>query len=159
MHRVQCGMPELPSLSWPMHRVQCGGLVPISQYDIKGALLGFFHDFSVTDNYYVVVENPTRLDFAKMMTQYMFGLKSLGECIEFVSDQPARVHLLPRPGSHPSAKRHVVDIEVNKGEDERMPTWIIERLTSFLPKRLAFHTGDPAARRTASCSITSMPTR
>ncbi len=36
---------------------------------VTGAAFGFFHDIAVTDSYYVVIQNPVRMDFVKLLTQ------------------------------------------------------------------------------------------
>eukprot|EP00884_Botryococcus_braunii_P006857 jgi/Botrbrau1/16172/Bobra.0272s0007.1 len=68
-----------------------------SRWDLPGAQFGFFHDFLVTENYYVLLENPIRMNFGKLLTKYMLGQACLAECLEFVSSKPTTVHLLPRP--------------------------------------------------------------
>lgn len=37
--------------------------------DLPGAAFGFFHDFAVTQHYYVVLENRLTLDMVKLFTQ------------------------------------------------------------------------------------------
>ena len=64
----------------------------------QGASFGFFHDMLVTENYYVLLENPITLDLQKLLTRYMFGRACLAECLEFRPDRRTRVHLLRRPG-------------------------------------------------------------
>lgn len=36
---------------------------------LQGAQFGFFHDFLVTENYYVLLENPIRMNFGKLLTK------------------------------------------------------------------------------------------
>lgn len=51
--------------------------------NLPRAAFGFFHDMAVTENYYVFVENPTRMDFGKLLTQYTFGQACIAECLQF----------------------------------------------------------------------------
>ena len=34
---------------------------------------GFFHDLAVTEHYYVLLQNPTKLDFRKLAFEYVIG--------------------------------------------------------------------------------------
>lgn len=65
---------------------------------VQGATFGFFHDFLITENYYVLLENPISLDFQKLLTKYMFGRACLAECLQYMPSKRTRIHLLPRPG-------------------------------------------------------------
>jgi hypothetical protein len=64
---------------------------------MQGATFGFIHDILVTENYYVVLENPISMNVGKLLTKYMLGRACLAECLEF-QEQPTRIHLIPRPG-------------------------------------------------------------
>nr|AMR99691.1 9-cis-epoxycarotenoid dioxygenase [Scrippsiella trochoidea] len=61
---------------------------------------GFFHDFVVTKNYYVLSYAPTSLSW-KALLGVAAGFKSMGEAIEFNGDQPGRILMIPRDGSEP----------------------------------------------------------
>jgi carotenoid cleavage dioxygenase-like enzyme len=37
---------------------------------MQGAAFAFFHDMAITEHYYVLFQNPTTLDFMKLLTQY-----------------------------------------------------------------------------------------
>jgi len=89
---------------------ESGRMLHRTRFPLPGAMLGFFHDFLVTDNYYVVVENPTELDLVQMGTGYLLGRRSLAECIAMRRDRDAVMHLLPRPGAHPSCRRRSVPL-------------------------------------------------
>lgn len=65
---------------------------------MQGAGFGFFHDMLVTEHYYIVLENPMRLDLAKMAFQYTLGRACLAECLKFDGRKPTKIHLIPRPG-------------------------------------------------------------
>lgn len=58
---------------------------------IKDAAFGFVHDFIVSENYYVIVENPTRMDFWKLLTQYTLGKACIAECLYQDMDRPMKV--------------------------------------------------------------------
>jgi all-trans-8'-apo-beta-carotenal 15,15'-oxygenase len=66
---------------------------------LRGAGFAFFHDFLVTDNYYVLFQNPVKLDTKKLITEYMFAKCSIAECLVFDPSRDMRVHLIPRPGA------------------------------------------------------------
>lgn len=66
-------------------------------WGLQGATFGFFHDILVTDNYYIALENPISMDFAKLLTKYTFGRACLAECLQF-ENRPTRIHIIPRPG-------------------------------------------------------------
>jgi all-trans-8'-apo-beta-carotenal 15,15'-oxygenase len=71
---------------------------------VQGAALGFFHDVVVTENYYILIQNPTRMDIRSLLLECVFGRKSIAECIVYDAALPARVHAVPRPGrGHASA--------------------------------------------------------
>ncbi len=65
---------------------------------LQGAGFGFFHDMLVTDHYYIALENPMRLDLAKMATKYALGRACLAECLKFDPSRRTKIHLIPRPG-------------------------------------------------------------
>jgi all-trans-8'-apo-beta-carotenal 15,15'-oxygenase len=65
----------------------------------QGATFGFFHDILVTENYYVAVENPIRMNFGRLLTSYTLGRACLAECLESDQQRRTRIHLIPRPGS------------------------------------------------------------
>lgn len=69
-----------------------------TQTTIKDAAFGFVHDFLVTENYYIIVENPTRMDFWKFLTKYTLGKACIAECLYQDMDRPMKVcctHVTP----------------------------------------------------------------
>jgi all-trans-8'-apo-beta-carotenal 15,15'-oxygenase len=58
---------------------------------LPGAAFGFFHDFCITDNYYVLLENPLRLDLWKLLTRYALGRACIAECLAFDARRPLKV--------------------------------------------------------------------
>lgn len=68
-----------------------------TQEVFKGAF-GFYHDFAMTEKYYVFLQNPIRLNLYKFVTQYMLGKAGVAECLEFDTSQKSLIHLIPRPG-------------------------------------------------------------
>lgn len=75
-----------------------GEQVHRTQYDVPNSF-AFIHDILATERYYILLENPIRLDIMKMATKYMFGKACLAECLLFDKNLPTRVHLIPRPGA------------------------------------------------------------
>jgi hypothetical protein len=62
-----------------------------TETQIKDAAFGFVHDFLVTDNYYVIVENATRMNFWKLLTQYTIGKACIAECLYQDKERPMKV--------------------------------------------------------------------
>lgn len=62
-----------------------------TETQIEDAAFGFVHDFLVTENYYIIVENPTRMDFWKLLTQYTFGKACIAECLYQDMERPMKV--------------------------------------------------------------------
>ena len=49
---------------------------------LQGGGFGFFHDLAVTERHYVLLQNPTRLDFRKLFFEYIFGVLPCCSCPE-----------------------------------------------------------------------------
>jgi len=81
-----------------------GNLWSKTSHVIPSGGLGFYHDMVVTENYYGIIENPTRFDVWKMVTEMTFGKCSLAECISFDRSKSTKVHLIPRPGKAAATK-------------------------------------------------------
>ena len=62
-----------------------------TQHDIAGGAFGFFHDFVVTDNYFVFLENPMALDIWKVLSKYTVGQACIAECLYMVDGKPQKV--------------------------------------------------------------------
>ncbi|CAG9461377.1 unnamed protein product [Pedinophyceae sp. YPF-701] len=80
----------------------------------KGGGLGFFHDMCVTENYYVLVQNPTTLDLWKLATEYITNRACLAECIVAQDGKPMKLIAIPRPGGA-AAGKEAVEIEMDPG--------------------------------------------
>jgi len=55
----------------------------------------FFHDFLVTENYYIFNQAPINFD----AVPFLLGQKGPAECISYDSKNPATLYLIPRDGS------------------------------------------------------------
>ena len=66
------------------------------------------HDFSLTNNHYVIVENRLNGD----TLPYILGTKCPAECVNLVPDQPMLLHLVPRltPEDKDTTERVVVPL-------------------------------------------------
>lgn len=64
---------------------------------LPAAAFGFFHDVAVTENYYVLLENPTRLDFWKLLSEYTVGKACIAECLTFDQSLGVKVGGQRRP--------------------------------------------------------------
>ena len=62
------------------------------------AVFGFFHDLLVTENYYVLLENPMRMDLWKLLTKYVPGNACIAECLYMDMNRPMKVCRCPRMG-------------------------------------------------------------
>lgn len=71
--------------------------------------LVFFHDFVVTDKYYVFNEAPITLN----PLDFILGFKGPAECIKFDQTKPAVVHLVPRDPSDPLVRTIQLDPHFN----------------------------------------------
>ena len=65
-------------------------------FGVPDATFGMFHDCLVTENWYLLLQNPTALDPRKLLTEYMFAKCALAEVIGFQDGKPATLHMLPR---------------------------------------------------------------
>lgn len=65
---------------------------------LQGGGFGFYHDILVTEHYYIAVENPMRMDFAKFLLGYGLGRACLAECLQYDPRRRSKLHLIPRPG-------------------------------------------------------------
>ena len=57
----------------------------------------FFHDFIVTENYYIFNRAPTSFD----PIPFLLGLKGPAQCISYEKSQPAILYLVPRDADRP----------------------------------------------------------
>jgi all-trans-8'-apo-beta-carotenal 15,15'-oxygenase len=63
---------------------------------LPGTRVPLVHDFAITENYYVLVEGPVKLDMRRFFLEYPFGKSAIAETLVFDPQQKARVHLIPR---------------------------------------------------------------
>ena len=69
---------------------------------LQGGTFGFIHDILVTDQHYVILENPINMNFGKLLTKYTVAKACLAECLEYQQTKPTRVHVITRPGKQSS---------------------------------------------------------
>ncbi len=60
------------------------------KYTLPG--FAFLHDFALTENYYVIFQNPVTVENAP----YMLGVAPAASCVRWVKDTPTYVHIIPR---------------------------------------------------------------
>eukprot|EP01025_Chloroclados_australasicus_P014379 TRINITY_DN1672_c0_g1_i4.p1 TRINITY_DN1672_c0_g1~~TRINITY_DN1672_c0_g1_i4.p1 ORF type:complete len:580 (+),score=39.15 TRINITY_DN1672_c0_g1_i4:102-1841(+) len=77
---------------------QNGILLHKKQYNLPGGALAFCHDMVVTENYYILFENPTKINFQKFFNEYIFNRCCIADIIQFRKDLPGKFHIIPRPG-------------------------------------------------------------
>lgn len=67
---------------------------------------GFYHDFAITPNYYILFQAP--MDFTPW--KFVLGLCSAAECMSFYKDRPGKLFLIPRHSNVP-----VKEVQVKSG--------------------------------------------
>ncbi|XP_075907224.1 beta,beta-carotene 15,15'-dioxygenase [Nelusetta ayraudi] len=55
----------------------------------------YYHSFGMTDNYFVFIEQPFKLDIVKMATAYMRGV-NWASCLKFSPEENTLIHLIDR---------------------------------------------------------------
>lgn len=45
----------------------------------------------MSPNYYIFVENPMRMDYMKLLTEFAFGKSCLVECLKMDTNRPQKV--------------------------------------------------------------------
>uniref|UniRef100_A0A3Q3NIU8 Beta-carotene oxygenase 1 n=1 Tax=Mastacembelus armatus TaxID=205130 RepID=A0A3Q3NIU8_9TELE len=55
----------------------------------------YYHSFGITDNYFIFIEQPYKLDILKMTTAYMRGV-SWASCLKFCPEENTLIHLIDR---------------------------------------------------------------
>lgn len=78
------GVPALKSLE-VMSTIPCRSLLNPSYY----------HSFGMTDNYFIFIEQPLKLDILKMATAYMRGI-NWASCLKFSPEDNTLIHLIDR---------------------------------------------------------------
>eukprot|EP00276_Gloeochaete_wittrockiana_P001645 CAMPEP_0184670442 /NCGR_PEP_ID=MMETSP0308-20130426/82202_1 /TAXON_ID=38269 /ORGANISM="Gloeochaete witrockiana, Strain SAG 46.84" /LENGTH=511 /DNA_ID=CAMNT_0027117179 /DNA_START=198 /DNA_END=1734 /DNA_ORIENTATION=+ len=67
-------------------------LKQLREFEVPG--FAFFHDFCLTEKYYVFFQNPVTI--APLM--FLLGFKGAAECIEFDPARKTKIYLIPREG-------------------------------------------------------------
>lgn len=55
----------------------------------------YYHSFGMTDNYFIFIEQPLKLDILKMATAYMRGV-NWASCLKFSPEENTPIHLIDR---------------------------------------------------------------
>jgi all-trans-8'-apo-beta-carotenal 15,15'-oxygenase len=69
-----------------------------------GGAFGFYHDMVVTDNHYILVQNPVRMDVAKLVTEYVTAKCGIAQCLKYDPTQPTRIHVVQRHTKSPKVQ-------------------------------------------------------
>ena len=94
-----------------------GKRVHASKVALKGGAFGFYHDFLVTENFYVLYENPVNLDLKTFATEYMLSKCGIAQCLK-VRTVCECVNSSGNSLPDPSA-REGVDIRTREGLDHQ----------------------------------------
>lgn len=70
-----------------------------AQHTLRG--FAFIHDFVLTENYYIVFQNPVTVD----NIPYILGMAPAASCVRYVQDTPAYLHLIPRQNGSDATAR------------------------------------------------------
>ena len=74
--------PGITSISWAPDAAKWRLVPVVLMHDFRGVqsgAFGFFHDLAVTENYYILLQNPTKLNFSKLLFGYVPGVYTLCE--------------------------------------------------------------------------------
>uniref|UniRef100_A0A8C6TB64 Beta-carotene oxygenase 1 n=1 Tax=Neogobius melanostomus TaxID=47308 RepID=A0A8C6TB64_9GOBI len=55
----------------------------------------YYHSFGMTDNYFIFIEQPLKLDIIKMATAYMRGV-NWASCLKFCPEENTLIHIIDR---------------------------------------------------------------
>ncbi|XP_054479186.1 beta,beta-carotene 15,15'-dioxygenase [Anoplopoma fimbria] len=82
----------------------------------------YYHSFGITDNYFIFIEQPLKLDILKMATAYLRGV-NWASCLKFCPEENTLIHLIDRKtGKEVETKYYtgamVVYHHVNAFEDD-----------------------------------------
>ena len=80
-------------------------------FGVPDATFGMFHDCLVTENWYLLLQNPNKLDPQKLIGEYMFAKCALAEVIAFQEGQPAKLHMLPRTEKARKIGQKTIDVD------------------------------------------------
>lgn len=83
---------------------EAGQCIHTSKVVLKGGAFGFYHDFLVTENYYVLYENPVNLDLMTFASEYMFSKCGIAQCLKFDTGKPTKIHVVPRGVKNPTVQ-------------------------------------------------------
>eukprot|EP00200_Dunaliella_tertiolecta_P013904 CAMPEP_0202391636 /NCGR_PEP_ID=MMETSP1127-20130417/91940_1 /ASSEMBLY_ACC=CAM_ASM_000462 /TAXON_ID=3047 /ORGANISM="Dunaliella tertiolecta, Strain CCMP1320" /LENGTH=687 /DNA_ID=CAMNT_0048994083 /DNA_START=45 /DNA_END=2107 /DNA_ORIENTATION=- len=98
---------------------EAGKKVAEVQHRVPGALAVTLTEFSVTDNWYVLVAPPVAFNGQRFATSYMLGDVSFSECLDFDSTQPSKIHLVPRGLSKEATQQQTTKVSIH--EEMRKP--------------------------------------
>lgn len=101
-HLVEMSLPRAVTeasaalLAMTLSGTPIGRCVQVSEVTqrIPGGAFGFYHDFLMTENYYVLLENPMRINLWKLLTKYTTGRACIAECLYMDTDVPMKVRQL-----------------------------------------------------------------
>jgi carotenoid cleavage dioxygenase-like enzyme len=93
------------------------------------------HDFAVTQNHYVLIQNRLKVD----PVPYLLGLKGAGECLVSQPELPVVVHVIPRP-----TRSDAVAEDEGKAKASRKPAVSADGPRASFEIHVAFaHDGKP----------------
>jgi all-trans-8'-apo-beta-carotenal 15,15'-oxygenase len=105
--RVQKVSPQECTLTVYEFEGNTDDVTPVKQRDFTIPGLPFFHDFVVTENYYIFNRAPTSFD----PLPFVLGQKGPAECIVFDKHRPAVVYLVSR--NDPTAAPVEVEVDAH----------------------------------------------
>ncbi|KAG7675184.1 hypothetical protein Ndes2526B_g08043 [Nannochloris sp. 'desiccata'] len=127
------------------------------EYTLPG--FAFLHDFALTENYYVIFQNPVTVENAP----YMLGQAPAVSCVRWVKDTPTFVHVIPRNRANSTMNNPTNTRSDGRSSDDVMvfsapPLFVFHHANAFEKKTSAFTTSNNTASTTTSTSSTCADT-
>ena len=92
---VNFGVKGITSQSLTIFELdQQGNTLTEHSHPLKG--FAFLHDMLVTDNYYIFIQNPFKVEGLP----FVLGFKSIEQCFDFNPQEPSRIMVISRHGDH-----------------------------------------------------------
>lgn len=149
-------MADLTKISF--WEFEAEGFDLVQRVDVEVPGFGFYHDFLVTDSYYILSRAPVQISPQRGL-EGLLGFRSMGESIDFDEQQPTQLVLVPRDGSEAryvdldthfcfhyangfeEGEKLILDfvrtpsLELGNASAQQKPLWEVMELESLDPNR------------------------
>lgn len=159
----QVGFQYQPDPVAGITKISCWEFAPegfdlVRRVDVEVPGFGFYHDFLVTDSYYILSRAPVEISPQRGL-EGLLGLRSMGESIDFDEQKPTQLVLVPRDGSEvryvdldthfcfhyangfEEGEKLILDfvrtpsLELGNASAQQKPLWEVMELESLDPNR------------------------